>query len=64
MIYWTGALERNIFCVKDKTYNQIVDIIFLCSVGRRFMGRRGAILIEMTGGQKNSAIGFGIVFWD
>ena len=22
MIYWTGALERNIFCVKDKTYNQ------------------------------------------
>ena len=29
-------------------------IIFICSTGRMFFGRRGAILVEMTGGQKNS----------
>ena len=42
-------------------------IIFICSTGRMFFGRRGAILVEMTGGQKNSGrcmwyIILGIVF--
>ena len=27
MIYWTSASERNIFCVKDKTYNQNCRLI-------------------------------------
>lgn len=28
-----------------------------CVIGRSLLGRRGAILIELTGGQKNSAAG-------
>ncbi len=62
-----GLYESRKIIVKNKVIKQMLHIIcailgffiiFLCSVGRRFMGRRGAILIEMTGGQKNSAIGF------
>ena len=62
-----GLYESRKIIVKNKVIKQMLhiicailgfSIIFLCSVGRRFMGRRGAILIEMTGGQKNSAIGF------
>lgn len=62
-----GLYESRKIIVKNKVIKQMLRIIcailgffiiFLCSVGRRFMGRRGAILIEMTGGQKNSAIGF------
>lgn len=62
-----GLLQSRKIIVKNKVIKQMLRIVyvmlgffitFLCLVGRSFMGRRGAILIEMTGGQKNSAIGF------
>mgnify|MGYP006968145316 CR=1 FL=1 len=45
-----------------ESYYRGVDLSFTariagCVIGRSLLGRRGAILIEMTGGQKNSATG-------
>ena len=40
-----------------KRSKEILKQIAGCVIGRSLLGRRGAILIELTGGQKNSAAG-------
>ena len=61
-----GLYATRKLIVKNKVIKEMLHIgctilgfllIFMCSIGKIFTGRRGAILIEMTGGQKNSGRG-------
>ena len=61
-----GLLATRKIVVKNTFIKSMLKIVgtviafvltFLCVVGKRFFGRRGAILIEMTGGQEKSARG-------
>ena len=63
---FVGLLSTRKVVVKNKFIKSMLKILgtivvflltFLCVIGRSLLGRRGAILIELTGGQKNSATG-------